>query len=76
MTDNHNINVSKSVDTGHKAAHTVQNDAKCSCNDMHNDAVKKSQHTSVHEKTAAHKGVSADPKFKDHNMHKDTDMKA
>ena len=75
MTDNKNVNASTTVDAGHKAVHTVQNNAKSTSHTVNNDARIKSQHTSVHEKTAAHKGVSADPKFKDHNMHKDADMK-
>ena len=76
MTDNHKTNDSKTVDDGHKAAHTVQNDPKGNSHTMHNDADMKSHDMSAHDSTVTHNNVSADPKFKDHNMHKDADMKS
>jgi hypothetical protein len=36
----------------------------------------KGQQVAANDKTATHNNVSADPKFKDHNMHKDADMKS
>jgi hypothetical protein len=50
--------------------------AKAGTPAMHKDAGVKTQDAAVHEKPLPHKGVSADPKYKDHNMHKDADLEA
>jgi hypothetical protein len=57
---------------GTGAGNEVCADPMCTCHDIPKDAAMKSSQKSVHEKTKTHKEVSADPKFKDHNMHKDT----
>ncbi|MDD1690491.1 MAG: MTH865 family protein [Methanoregula sp.] len=70
MTENLKENTGKTVDSGH----TATTAGKVNPWNKNKDSGKTVPTASVHEKPLLHKGVSADPKFKDHNMHKDAEM--